>query len=190
MNRDEPYSDDNRIWINWGIFDSSYDTDQDKVMGSREAQSYDIFLSYSDYFDRVLINGLYWTIGLTGLTFWFALPLQIVPMMALLLHVYWVPISIIIAPPSANFTFGNFFLEVFLRWQSGSVASILAFITADLITFAPLGYLAYMYFTTSNSFNFTTDVWIIFGVTSFLAYLAQLFLVVIVDVLAIWSLIA
>ena len=31
VNRDEPYSDENRIWINWGVFDSQYDTDQDKV---------------------------------------------------------------------------------------------------------------------------------------------------------------
>jgi hypothetical protein len=31
VNRDEPYDDDNRIWINWGIFDNPYDTDQDKV---------------------------------------------------------------------------------------------------------------------------------------------------------------
>jgi len=100
VNRDEPYSEDNRIWINWGIFDSAFDTDQDKVQGSKEAQDYDIFLTYSDYFDRVFVNGLYWTIGLTGLTGWFALPLQTVPMLALLIYVYWVPISIVIAPPS------------------------------------------------------------------------------------------
>jgi hypothetical protein len=51
----------------------------------------------------------------------------------------------IIAPPSENFTFDNFFLEVFLRWQGGSLASILTIVVADLISFAPLGYLYYMY---------------------------------------------
>ena len=79
------------------------------------------------------------------MTFWLALPLQIVPLLALLIYVNWVPISMIIAPPSEKFTFDNFFLEVFLRWQGGSVAAVLTFVVADLITFAPLGYLYYMY---------------------------------------------
>lgn len=79
---------------------------------------------------------------------------------------------------------------MFLRWQGGSVASVLTFITADLITFAPLGYLYYMYVSTGNSFSFAVDVWIQFAVYSFIAYVAQLFLVVVVDVIAIWSLIA
>jgi hypothetical protein len=75
-------------------------------------------------------------------------------MMALLIYVYWVPISIIIAPPSENFTFDNFFLEVFLRWQTGSVAAILTFIVADIIALAPLIYVVVMYIISNNSFNF------------------------------------
>ena len=47
-------------------------------------------LTYDDYFDRVFINQLYWTIGLTGLlTFWGALPLQTVPIFVLGLYVLW-----------------------------------------------------------------------------------------------------
>lgn len=34
VNRDEPYNEDNQIWINWGVFDSPYDTDLSKVHGS------------------------------------------------------------------------------------------------------------------------------------------------------------
>lgn len=135
-----------------------------------------MFLTYSDYYDRILVNGLYWTIGLTSLTFWAALPMQLVPMMALLIYVYWVPIAIIIAPPSQNFTFDNFFTEVLLRWQGGTIVALLTFISADLISYAPLGYLGYIYFTNNNSFALTNDQWYQMAGFSIVAYLAQLFL--------------
>jgi len=31
VNRDEPHSNENKIWVNWGIFDSPSDTDLSKV---------------------------------------------------------------------------------------------------------------------------------------------------------------
>jgi len=111
VNRDEPYNEDNRIWINWGVFESPYDTDIDKVYGSKDSQDYEISLTYSDYFDRVFINGLYWTLGFVGIfTFWGALPLQAVPMTVFLMYVLFQPVFIwFSAPISKNFTFDQYF---------------------------------------------------------------------------------
>lgn len=111
IKRDEPYNDDNRIWINWGVFESPWDTNMDNVFGSRDSQEFEIDLTYGDYFDRIFINGLYWTIALIGMfTFWTALPLQLALMIVLLLYVYMQPINIwLFAPISDNFTFDQFF---------------------------------------------------------------------------------
>jgi hypothetical protein len=116
--RDEPYNDDNRIWINWGVFDSPFDTDINKVYGSRDSQDYAIDLTYNDYYDRVFINGLYWTLGLVGtFTYWAALPLQLVPMTLFIFYVFLQPVTIwFTAPISKNFTFDQYFFSVFLRW--------------------------------------------------------------------------
>lgn len=89
VNRDEPYNDDNRIWINWGVFDSPFDTDPNKVHGSRDSQVYEMEMTYSDYYDRVFINYMYFTLGLVGIfTFWSALPLQLVPMIVFVTYMY------------------------------------------------------------------------------------------------------
>jgi len=68
-------------------------------------------LTYSDYYDRVLMNGIYWTLFIVGVfTFWAALPLQIVPMLIFLFYVYINPLGIwLFAPISKNFTFDQFF---------------------------------------------------------------------------------
>ena len=92
-------------------------------------------------------------------------------MVALLGYVFYVPLSVIIAPPSENFTFDNFFTEVLLRWNGGSIASVLTIVTADLITYAPFGYLYYIYSQT-NSTSFTSDQWYQFAAYSLVAYLA------------------
>lgn len=36
VNRDEPYSEENKIWINWGVFDSPSDTNLENVFGSTD----------------------------------------------------------------------------------------------------------------------------------------------------------
>lgn len=111
VSRDEPYNQNNKVWINWGVFDSAFDNDVDKIYGSRDSQSYLMELTYSDYYDRVLMNGIYWTLFIVGVfTFWAALPLQIVPMMIFLFYVYINPLGIwLFAPISKNFTFDQFF---------------------------------------------------------------------------------
>ena len=86
------------------------------MQGPREPQLYDLNLSYSDYIDRVFINGLYWSFGLSSVAGWLALPLQIVPMLALAGYVNYVPIALLFGPSSDNFTFDNFFNEFVVRW--------------------------------------------------------------------------
>jgi len=65
---------------------------------------------------------------------------------------------------------------------------MLTIITADLISYAPIAYLMYIYFTNGNSTTFTSDQWYQFGGFSIIGYLAQLFLILIVDIIAIFSL--
>lgn len=111
VNRDEPYSDSNLIWINWGVFDGPHDSDISKVYGSRDPYKTEMSLGYSDYFDRVFINYMYLTLGIVGsTTFWGALPLTIVPITVLLFYVFWKPVEILFGVPwSKNFTFNNYF---------------------------------------------------------------------------------
>lgn len=118
VERDEPYNDDNRIWINWGVFKSPWDTNLDNVYGSKDSYEYDIDLTYSDYYDRIFINGIYWVLALTGMTtFWSALPFQLAFMVVLIIYVYIQPFTLwIFAPMSDNFTFDRFFFEIVLRW--------------------------------------------------------------------------
>ena len=107
VNRDEPYQEDNKVWMNWGVFDSPSEFNADKVYGSREAKTYDIYLTYSDYFDRVFINSIYLLVGLSGMfTFWLAAPVQMVPMAVLALYVMFQPIWIwFTAPVSQKLSF-------------------------------------------------------------------------------------
>lgn len=134
--------------MNWGVFDSPTDYNQDKVHGKKTPLTYDILLTYSDYFDRVFINGIYWLIGLSGtFVFWFAAPIQLVPMAALGLYVIFHPVWIwFSAPVSENFSFDNYFEEVFLRWQVSTFVIMFVLLIADAIGYAPLGYLGYQYY--------------------------------------------
>jgi hypothetical protein len=145
ISRDEPYNEDNKVWINWGVFDSVYDQDWSKVQGSDYPYDYDMALTYDDYFDRVFINGILWTVGLTGIfTFWGALPLQLVPMTVLTFYVLYQPMLIwLFAPASKNLTFETYFYSVFLRWQVGTITILTTMYLSDLITYTPFIYLGY-----------------------------------------------
>ena len=128
-------------------------------------------LTYSDYFDRVFINGIYWALGSVGsLTFWAALPLQIVPMTVFLLYVIFQPVAIwFSAPISKNFTFDQYFFQVFLRWQFGTVVALVTMLVGDIISYIPVGYLAYVY--TQNNNTISNDDWTAFGVECLTAYI-------------------
>ena len=172
VNRDEPYQEDNKIWINWGVFDNPSDFDQSKVMGSRDPKTYDILLTYSDYFDRVFINGIYWITGFAGmLSFWASLPISFVPLTILFLYVMFHPIWIwFTAPVSENFSFDNYFEEVVLRWQIGNIVYILALLVADGISYAPLGSLYYQYYAYNGV---SSDDWELFAGYSVVAWVFQ-----------------
>jgi hypothetical protein len=179
VSRDEPYNEDNKVWINWGVFDGPNDQDLTKVHGSSSAYDYEMALTYDDYFDRVFINGIYWAIGITGIfTFWAALPLQLVPMTVLAIYVAWQPIMIwFFAPVSKNFTFENFFTSVVWRWQTGTYAALISMILTDLITYTPFIYLGYQ--ANAQSGNVTNTDWEYFAGYSIFAWIIQAFVTLI-----------
>ena len=161
--------------MNWGVYDSPFDSGLDKVHGSKSSQEYEINLTYNDYFDRVFTNGIFWTIGTVGsLTLWAALPMQIVPMFIFLMYVFLQPVAIwLFAPVSKNFTFDQYFTQVFLRWQFGSLSAILTMIAGDIISYIPVGWLIYQSSQNSNG-SLTSDDWSNFGAYTLIAWIGQL----------------
>ena len=145
--RDEPYQDDNKVWLNWGVFDGPFDDSTDKIYGKKTPLAYDMALTYSDYFDRVFINGILYLIGLSGtFGFWFAAPIQLVPMAALAIYLMLHPVWIFFtAPANENLTFDNYISEVFWRWQFGYFWVMIFLLLSDAIGYAPFGYLIYQY---------------------------------------------
>lgn len=133
-------------------------------------------LTYSDYYDRVFINGIYWTLGTVGsLTLWAALPIQIVPIIVFSLYVIFLPVAIwFSAPSSKNFTFDQYFSQVLFRWQFGTSSALSAMLAGDIISYVPLGWLWYTY--SQNSNNLSRDDWSTFGAYTLVAWLAQLLL--------------
>ena len=76
VKREEPPLVENKIWINWGVFDSPSELDPGKVQGGNEAYEYEIPLVFADFLDRVFYSTMLNVIGYTGiLTYWFAIPL-------------------------------------------------------------------------------------------------------------------
>jgi hypothetical protein len=59
VDRDEPFREDNQIWMNWGVFDNTTDDDLSKVHGSRDYFIYKIETFYDEYFDRILIRNMW-----------------------------------------------------------------------------------------------------------------------------------
>lgn len=66
VSRDEPYGGNNRVWINWGVFESQDEASISKVQGIDDYHLYGMQPTYDDYFDRVFINGIYWVLLATG----------------------------------------------------------------------------------------------------------------------------
>ena len=68
------------------------------------------------------------------------MPLQIVPMIVLLFYVFYQPVSILFTVPySNNFTFNNYFFEVILKWQTGTVFVLGSMVFGDLLTYITIG---------------------------------------------------
>ena len=59
VDRDEPFADNHKLFINWGVFENDQDNDPSKVLGQHDPHLYDIETYYSEFFDRVLIRLLW-----------------------------------------------------------------------------------------------------------------------------------
>ena len=76
VKRNEPALADNKVYMNWGVFDDPLAIDVGAVQGSAEPHDYEISPVFADFLDRVFFSAMLNLIGYTGiLTYWFALPL-------------------------------------------------------------------------------------------------------------------